>query len=366
VKNRKHSKTDYDFLNPLVDRPDLEPDPDFIMSLRKKIINNDKKKFRMPGNFNFVGVSLLAIITLSLLMYTIDFSDDSLSTLQTEPASHSDTTQVPNYDIKDLITANYSYNSMYQKLLEAEMPDRHAAEVFILYLEALKNNDAEQYGKYSVNHMDGTTETLMTQYNEIYYNTFYIENITPSKGEPVYEVNLKFTQKGGNTGAAKIYIQFFDSKVSINQSLENFITDVTAVNVPKQTVSIMETVEFDTLCFNGRLIVDMYMNTKFVNGCTTDKGEIESVLSIIDNIPIKEPSQEESDERLTALQQTDNYQIYLGNSVAYDERKYTITLYEDGIFQYQPMGMEGLGDITTKPYVEKYSELKKLLDEIAE
>ena len=110
----------------------------------------------------------------------------------------------------------------------------------------------------------------------------------------------------------------------------------------------------------------MYLNVEFVNGCTTDKDEIQSVMSILDNVPIKEPSQEDNSERITAIQQTDNYMIYLGNSVSFDDREYTITIYEDGIFQYQPMGMEGLGDITTKPYTEKYNEVKRLLDEMAD
>lgn len=144
------------------------------------------------------------------------------------------------------------------------------------------------------------------------------------------------------------------------------ISEENANKDPDQPDSIMETVEFDTLCFNGRLVVDMYLNVEFVNGCTTDKDKIKSVMSIIDNLPNKEPSQEEDGERMTAIQQTDNYLIYLGNSVAFDKREYTITLYEDGIFQYLPIGMEGLGNITTEPYVEKYNEVKRLLDEMAE
>ena len=133
-----------------------------------------------------------------------------------------------------------------------------------------------------------------------------------------------------------------------------------------QTPFIIATVKFDTLCFNGRLVVDMNLNVEFVNGCTTDKGKIKSVMNILDNLPIKVSSQEDTGERVTAIQQTDNYLIYLGNSVSYDDREYEITIYEDGIFQYHPKGMESLGIITSKPFVEKYNEVKRLLDEMAE
>lgn len=60
-------------------------------------------------------------------------------------------------------------------------------------------------------------------------------------------------------------------------------------------------------------------------------------MKIIDNLPIKDPSQEENTNRVTAIQQTDNYQTYLGTDKEYDNREYTITLYEDGIFQYLPI-----------------------------
>ena len=67
------------------------------------------------------------------------------------------------------------------------------------------------------------------------------------------------------------------------------------------------------------------------------QNKIQSVMKIIDNLPIKDPSQEENTNRVTAIQQTDNYQTYLGTDKEYDNREYTITLYEDGIFQYLPI-----------------------------
>ena len=365
VKNQNHYKTDYDFLKPLIDRPDLEPDPAFIMSLREKIDKSkNEKKLRFRRNLNFVGVSLLAILTVSLLILTLNFGGPSSSTRLTEPTSLPDTS-VSNYTIEELISNHSYYNHMYQKLLEAKMLDSHAAEVFIIYLEALRNDDTEEYARYSDNGVDVKTEALMNEYKQMDYSSFYIESIIASEGESIYRVKLNFENVDGSLGTNIIYIQMLDSKVSIKDSLVNFLTTDANI-IPEQDVSIMDTVEFDTLCFNGRLIVDMYLNAEFVNGCTTDKDEIQSVMSILDNLPIKKPSQEEDGERMTAIQQTDNYLIYLGNSVSFDDREYTITIYEDGIFQYLPMGMEGLGDITTKPYTEKYNELKRLLDEMAD
>src|SRR4051794_10799513 len=66
------------------------------------------------------------------------------------------------------------------------------------------------------------------------------------------------------------------------------------------------TIDFDTLCFNGRLVVDIYMNVEFVSGCTTNVDEIQPVISLIENLPLKEPTSEEVGERFTAIAQTDN------------------------------------------------------------
>jgi len=125
------------------------------------------------------------------------------------------------------------------------------------------------------------------------------------------------------------------------------------------------TIEFDTLCFNGRLVVNIYGGVEFVSGCTTNADEIQSVIELIENLPIKEPISEEVYERIMAIEQTDNYQIYLKNGMDRDQPEYTITLYEDGIIQFSKE-MLVVEEITTEPNVEKYNEVKSLLDDIAE
>jgi len=110
--------------------------------------------------------------------------------------------------LDNLLTTHSNYNDMYQTLLEAEMPDDQAAAVFILYIEALRNNDVNEASRYSVS-TDSEIEDVLEKYKLMDYNSLSIESITPSQAEPEYLVRLNFKQKDGSTGSKSIFIQFW-------------------------------------------------------------------------------------------------------------------------------------------------------------
>ena len=219
----------------------------------------------------------------------------------------------------------------------------------------------DEYGNWTVIETSGQVTTTYGSMS----NVLVVENKTDDVRMRKY-----FVQGFGEVKWEATYLneESGDYEVASNTDLVGIysLSDEAANIDYDQTAMIMETVEFDTICFNGRLVVDMSLNVEFVNGCTTDTEKIQSVIKILDSLPIKVSSQEEDGQRVTAIQQTDNYQIYLGNSVSYEDLEYQITIYEDGIFQYQPKGMARLGNITSKPFVEQYNEVKRLLDEMAE
>jgi len=122
----------------------------------------------------------------------------------------------------DALLVNHTYYSdMYQFIQEANMPDAQAGSVFILYLEALKNGDVEQIREYSVNNNDTQIAASVSIYEQIDYNSFTIEQIVPSQGEPIYDVHLNYKQKDGSSGDKVIYMQFYDDKISIFDNPEN-------------------------------------------------------------------------------------------------------------------------------------------------
>lgn len=64
-----------------------------------------------------------------------------------------------NYDSKSLLTTHTYYNTIHQTLLDENLIDPRAADVFVIYLEALKNKDFEEVKKYSSS-TDDDIETL--------------------------------------------------------------------------------------------------------------------------------------------------------------------------------------------------------------
>ena len=115
--------------------------------------------------------------------------------------------QVPD-NFEKLLTDQPNYNDMYQTLLEAEMPDDEAASIFIRYIDALRNNDVIEAGRYSMS-TDSEIEDVLEKYKLMDYNSLSIESITPSLAEPEYLVRLNFKLKDGSTGSKSIFIQFF-------------------------------------------------------------------------------------------------------------------------------------------------------------
>ncbi|MEK4486952.1 hypothetical protein MHH81_15500 [Psychrobacillus sp. FSL H8-0484] len=152
--------------------------------------------------------------------------------------------------------------------------------------------------------------------------------------------------------------------IELQEKIENFSAYVGGNGV--RTPSFRETVSFDTLCFTGK-IYENENTERNLQGCTSDKNQINSILATTDHLPIKEATEQESRERAEALPQIDNYQIYLTNAVDKGTTLYTITLYEDGVLMFAPGLDLGIsGDITTEPNVVIYEKVKLMLDEFAE
>ncbi|WP_075619565.1 hypothetical protein [Paenisporosarcina indica] len=134
------------------------------------------------------------------------------------------TEQVPDNTsrlVDALITNHTYYNDMYQFIQESNLPGEGAGNVLVLYLEALKNGDVEKVSEYSINNDMNQIETLVSIYEQIDYDSLYIDTIIPSQGEPIYDVHLKFNHKDGQSGTRVLFMQFYDNKISIYDAPEN-------------------------------------------------------------------------------------------------------------------------------------------------
>ncbi|MER2262679.1 MAG: hypothetical protein ABS934_11770 [Psychrobacillus sp.] len=120
-------------------------------------------------------------------------------------------------------------------------------------------------------------------------------------------------------------------------------------------------VSFDSICFNGRA------SSKQINGCSTDTSQINEIMDSINDLPVQEVTEDESNWRTELLPQVDSYQIYLTNEANQGETLYTVTLYDDGKLLYAPGFDLGVtGDITIGSHQDVYKKVIQMLNKFAE
>ncbi|OCA84190.1 hypothetical protein A8F94_15845 [Bacillus sp. FJAT-27225] len=119
------------------------------------------------------------------------------------------------YDINELLTTYPYYQELYQSMSKAINSDK-GAEVYILYLHALKQKDIEEIKKYSFATRESVIEALIEHYYKINYETLMIDKTIPSKAEPSFEVQLSYQLSGSkNIEKRTIHIHLID-EVTVN------------------------------------------------------------------------------------------------------------------------------------------------------
>ncbi|GGA43582.1 hypothetical protein [Psychrobacillus lasiicapitis] len=190
-------------------------------------------------------------------------------------------------------------------------------------------------------------------------------SLTNSKGQKIFHtVREEFIFSKTEPGKIGGYNGVKDGgSMELREKIENFDAYVEN-NEDVRTPSI--DVSYDTLCFNGRLPVPQG-TVEFKSGCTSDRSQINSVMTIMENFFVKEVTEKEAMERSELFTQIGNYQIYLTNSADKDNTLYTITSFSDGFLVFSPGSSLGItGDITTESKVFFYEEIKQRLDEFAD
>lgn len=202
LKNQNKNELNYDFIKSLVERPDLDPDMAFVNKLRKEItrVNIDSSSLSpsLPKRLKIIGVVLMAISTLYVLFLSFETENPSLGTEKVEDTPIS---TIHHYDIDDLLSNHPSYNQMYKEILK-ETQSTKAAEMFVLYLEALKQGDIEEFKKYSIMDQDFKIKPLIDDYKQVDFETLAIENMIWSQAEPSIEVQISYQRK--NTTAEEL------------------------------------------------------------------------------------------------------------------------------------------------------------------
>ncbi|MFJ5770358.1 hypothetical protein [Psychrobacillus sp. NPDC093180] len=356
------------------------------LALKDKI-ETKRKRTIFPA---FISLAIIAIA--SFLFIT--FLNPSETEKSAEPLSNEEVIKAvlereyngPNMEISQLL------NDWMDLQSETETQNQ---EDYNQLLESKEYKDFMNY--YPATFGEYFTENMLTnaiRANLVFkYNHYLIDNdiemqlekvkITQEKDHPnIYRpiIEVSLTNNKGQKIYHTVREEFIFSKtepgkiggyngvkagggIELREKIENFqayVENKEDVRTPSIDVS------FDTLCFNGSM-PDPDGTVEFKSGCTSDRSQINSVMTIMENFFVKEVSEKESGERAAALPEIENYHIHLTNAVDKETILYTITLYEDGVFTFSPGFSFGItGDITTESKVFFYEEIKQRLDEFAD
>ena len=169
---------------------------------------------RLPKRFHVVGVGLLAISTMIILLFTFEQYNPSTRTQKVEDAP---IPTVHQYNIDELLSNHSYYNQMYQ-VVQTETQSAEAAEIFILYLEALKQGDINELQKYTHLTQDFKINPLINDYKEVDFETLVIEEVIPSQAEPTIGFHISYQRKEEKKKEIRVlYINLYDGNISVDE-----------------------------------------------------------------------------------------------------------------------------------------------------
>ncbi|WP_042347482.1 hypothetical protein [Bacillus massiliigorillae] len=106
-------------------------------------------------------------------------------------------------------------------------------------------------------------------------------------------------------------------------------------------------------------------NASFSESTSTtinDNKKIKEFINKIDGMKVTKPSDKELAEQIKALNRQDRYTFILSNSETMDDMVYPISIYKDGIVQFQDPEIEQITLISKEKYPELFGEIKDILE----
>ncbi|MGA9225692.1 MAG: hypothetical protein WB217_05040 [Mesobacillus sp.] len=223
MDNRKHTSFDQRFLGPLKNRPDIEPDENFVEKLRTEITAGqnqekltNKPKWQWP---------ILVPMTMAIMIFTVlaaSFigvnSNQEKSTIADKAEVISkDTNEDEKADEKErkidkLIANNNAYQTIYQQVFKVVGGPTPGQEL-IYYFDALEKGDQEYLKeKLIFEFYDQPIEEVIKYYQKADFSTLALETINPDEND---SLNVSYSYTDSETGIKvrrRLLIHNWDSK----------------------------------------------------------------------------------------------------------------------------------------------------------
>lgn len=256
-----------DFLKPLKNRPDLEPDLAFAKNLKKSLMMNEKNtssvKVRERKNWGVIFSLCAAIVLFTIL------SASFLTKQRTNPEQASEhspdvekITKNPFPTFNELTSETPAYKELYEKIVLITGMEEQSKSV-ILYLEAVKRKDIVELQKY----VDETvakenSKSLFTFYERMNEKTILFRGMVPYMEKDQFEILISFedTEKNPYLIEHSIFLNVEDEK---NMKIEDGVLKPdtekveTGVSEFKLNDAEKDTYERFKLAYDDNLLKDL-------------------------------------------------------------------------------------------------------------
>ncbi|WP_010677835.1 hypothetical protein [Bacillus timonensis] len=221
-----NNRNDEKWLQPLKNRPDLEPNPVFVKSLKETLRENHSLKRR-----NFSGLKIWLPLALSVFLFsiiTVSYVTNSgqehgkKEHVETEETSHVVTT---NFDT--LVAENPAYQQFYDAVFKVTGIEE-ASKLVINFFEALHVEDEEFLKKnvFFVANPEKEVEVLLDFYKGIDVKTVAVHSFKESQSEPSVEIVFSYKQNNKEK-LHHIHVSYWEEgKVEIYAPLDEYVPEI--------------------------------------------------------------------------------------------------------------------------------------------
>ncbi|THE12706.1 hypothetical protein E1I69_09935 [Bacillus timonensis] len=213
-----------EWLQPLKNRPNLEPNPVFAKKLKESLKENQTVKRR-----NFSGVKMWLSLTMAVMLFsilTVSYVKSNPDQGQ-KPVQIEEPSNVINPDFDMLLAENPAYQSFYNSVLKATGIEE-ASQLVIKFFEALKVEDKEFLKKhvFFVANPEKEVEALLDFYKGMDVSSLAVNSFKESQAEPSVEIVFSYKQNDEEKLHHILVNYWEEGKVEIYAPLDDYVPEI--------------------------------------------------------------------------------------------------------------------------------------------
>ena len=201
--NYRKESSGQKLLEPLKDRPHLEPDEQFVNSLRKRILSEGKKPsspvLKKPvWTYFLVSVMAAGLFFLLAFPYLSSFNDKASEQPENNPSEKAEGGQSLSFD--EITAENEAYSNLYDSVCKAltgpYLIGCGPPKTIVYYFESLRLGDAAVLQSYLFEGDLQTAKELIKHYEGMDHSSLLFENMIPGDDGESYDLFFSYSDAG--------------------------------------------------------------------------------------------------------------------------------------------------------------------------